>query len=159
MVWARLVELAVFLWTSWAPLLWYSTSGLKTWVGCIGLAMFSDQVIELDPLELKTVWVNLSMFNEILIKYWHTVAFFRQMLRNLANWAVEILCRCDRILWIGKGIKQVSYKRADIRLSDHRPVSSNFLVEVEVLDHRKLKRALNVNSAAVHPEIFLLEEN
>ncbi|XP_075642134.1 type I inositol polyphosphate 5-phosphatase 2 isoform X2 [Castanea sativa] len=66
---------------------------------------------------------------------------------------------CDRILRFGKGIKQVSYKRADIRLSDHRPVSSNFLVEVEVLDHRKLKRALHVNSAAVHPEIFLNEEN
>ncbi|KAF3945684.1 hypothetical protein CMV_027961 [Castanea mollissima] len=28
---------------------------------------------------------------------------------------------CDRILRFGKGIKQVSYKRADIRLSDHRP--------------------------------------
>ncbi|KAM4085434.1 hypothetical protein ACJW30_10G027600 [Castanea mollissima] len=66
---------------------------------------------------------------------------------------------CDRILRFGKGIKQVSYKRADIRLSDHRPVSSNFLVEVEVLDHRKLKRALHVNSAAVHPEIFLNEDN
>uniref|UniRef100_A0A2N9HYQ3 Inositol polyphosphate-related phosphatase domain-containing protein n=1 Tax=Fagus sylvatica TaxID=28930 RepID=A0A2N9HYQ3_FAGSY len=65
---------------------------------------------------------------------------------------------CDRILWLGKGIKQLSYKRADMRLSDHRPVSSNFLVEVEVLDHRKLKRALNVKSAAVHPEIFFDEE-
>jgi hypothetical protein len=29
-----------------------------------------------------------------------------------------------------------------------------FLVEVEVFDHRKLQKALNVNSAAVHPEIF-----
>ncbi|KAJ7003551.1 type I inositol polyphosphate 5-phosphatase 2-like [Populus alba x Populus x berolinensis] len=62
---------------------------------------------------------------------------------------------CDRILWLGKGIKQLSYKRSELRLSDHRPVSSMFLVEVEVLDHRKLKKALNVNSAAVHPEIFL----
>ncbi|KAH8513949.1 hypothetical protein H0E87_006984, partial [Populus deltoides] len=62
---------------------------------------------------------------------------------------------CDRILWLGKGIKQLSYKRSELRLSDHRPVSAMFLVEVEVLDHRKLKKALNVNSAAVHPEIFL----
>lgn len=58
---------------------------------------------------------------------------------------------CDRILWSGKGIKQFSYKRAEIRLSDHRPVSSNFLVEVEVLDHRKLQRALNFTCVAVHP--------
>lgn len=62
---------------------------------------------------------------------------------------------CDRILWLGKGIKQLCYKNADIRLSDHRPVSSVFQVEVEVLDHRKLQRALNyTNTAAIHPEIF-----
>ncbi|KAJ6695887.1 TYPE I INOSITOL POLYPHOSPHATE 5-PHOSPHATASE 2 [Salix koriyanagi] len=62
---------------------------------------------------------------------------------------------CDRILWLGKGIKQLSYKRSELRMSDHRPVSSMFLVGVEVFDHRKLKKALHVNSAAVHPEIFL----
>ncbi|XP_010275303.1 PREDICTED: type I inositol polyphosphate 5-phosphatase 2-like isoform X1 [Nelumbo nucifera] len=65
---------------------------------------------------------------------------------------------CDRILWLGKGIKQLSYKRAEIRLSDHRPVSSIFLVEVEVFNHWKLKRALNFTNAAVHPEIFAEEE-
>ncbi|XP_057758442.1 type I inositol polyphosphate 5-phosphatase 2-like isoform X1 [Arachis stenosperma] len=65
---------------------------------------------------------------------------------------------CDRILWLGKGIKQLQYERAEIKLSDHRPVSSIFLVEVEVFDHRKLKRVLNVNSAAIHPEIFLDED-
>ncbi|KAJ9556071.1 hypothetical protein OSB04_010685 [Centaurea solstitialis] len=39
---------------------------------------------------------------------------------------------CDRILWLGKGIKQVSYGRVESRMSDHRPVSSVFSVEVEV---------------------------
>lgn len=62
-------------------------------------------------------------------------------------------------MWLGKGIKQLSYDRAEIKLSDHRPVSSIFSVEVEVFDHRKLQRALNVNSAAVHPEVFLDEES
>ncbi|OVA14834.1 Inositol polyphosphate-related phosphatase [Macleaya cordata] len=65
---------------------------------------------------------------------------------------------CDRILWFGKGIKQLCYKRADIRLSDHRPVSSSFLIEVEVFDHRKLRRVLNFTSAQVHPEVFLEED-
>ncbi|MED6167715.1 hypothetical protein PIB30_005339 [Stylosanthes scabra] len=65
---------------------------------------------------------------------------------------------CDRILWQGKGIKQLEYERAEIKLSDHRPVSSIFLVEVEVFDHRKLKRALHINSAAIHPDIFLDED-
>ncbi|KAL1200669.1 Type I inositol polyphosphate 5-phosphatase 2 [Cardamine amara subsp. amara] len=62
---------------------------------------------------------------------------------------------CDRILWLGKGIRQECYKRSDIRMSDHRPVTSIFNVGVEVFDHRKLKRALHVNNAAasaVHPE-------
>ncbi|XP_015579948.1 type I inositol polyphosphate 5-phosphatase 2 isoform X1 [Ricinus communis] len=65
---------------------------------------------------------------------------------------------CDRILWYGKGIKQLFYKRTDMRLSDHRPVSSMFLVEVEVLDHRKLKKAINVSSAAVYPVMFSVED-
>lgn len=43
-------------------------------------------------------------------------------------------------------------------LSDHRPVSSNFVVEVEVLDHQKLHRALNYTSAAIHPNSFLDED-
>ncbi|KAK3016774.1 hypothetical protein RJ639_006447, partial [Escallonia herrerae] len=62
---------------------------------------------------------------------------------------------CDRILWLGKGVKQLSYKRAELQLSDHRPVSSAFLIDVEVFDQRKLMRALNLTSAAVHPEVFL----
>ncbi|KAK9266906.1 hypothetical protein L1049_027165 [Liquidambar formosana] len=65
---------------------------------------------------------------------------------------------CDRILWLGKGIKQLSYGRAEKRLSDHRPVSSTFLLEVEVFDHRKLQKVLNFTTAAVYPEIFLDEE-
>lgn len=65
---------------------------------------------------------------------------------------------CDRILWLGKGIRQLTYQRAELKLSDHRPVSSTFLVDVEVLDHRKLQRALNVSTAAVHPEIFLSKD-
>ena len=59
---------------------------------------------------------------------------------------------------LGKGIKQLQYGRAEIKLSDHRPVSSALLVEVEVFDHRKLKRALNFTRAAVHLEIFLDED-
>lgn len=64
---------------------------------------------------------------------------------------------CDRILWTGKGIKQISYKRAELRLSDHRPVSSIFMVQVEIFDHHKLQKALKT-SAVVHPEIFLYDD-
>ncbi|XP_050204840.1 type I inositol polyphosphate 5-phosphatase 5 isoform X2 [Mercurialis annua] len=38
---------------------------------------------------------------------------------------------CDRILWKGKGIEQLSYIRSESRFSDHRPVCAVFAVEVE----------------------------
>ncbi|KAK1262710.1 Type I inositol 1,4,5-trisphosphate 5-phosphatase 2 [Acorus gramineus] len=49
---------------------------------------------------------------------------------------------CDRILWSGKGINQLSYWRSEVTLSDHRPVSAIFSVEVEVFNHDKLQKAL-----------------
>ena len=51
------------------------------------------------------------------------------MLTNQNNHYV----RCDRILWYGKGLKQMSYTRSELRHSDHRPVASVFLAEIEVL--------------------------
>ncbi|MED6122552.1 Type I inositol polyphosphate 5-phosphatase 5 [Stylosanthes scabra] len=39
---------------------------------------------------------------------------------------------CDRILWRGKGIEQLSYIRGESRFSDHRPVCAVFSVDVEV---------------------------
>ncbi|KAJ7956851.1 type I inositol polyphosphate 5-phosphatase 5 [Quillaja saponaria] len=39
---------------------------------------------------------------------------------------------CDRILWHGNGIEQLSYIRGESRFSDHRPVCAVFLVDVKV---------------------------
>ncbi|XP_049936662.1 type I inositol polyphosphate 5-phosphatase 2 isoform X2 [Nymphaea colorata] len=65
---------------------------------------------------------------------------------------------CDRILFFGKGIKQLSYSRAELRLSDHRPVSSTFLVEVEVFNRRRLERVLSVTNAGVYTEDGFAED-
>ncbi|KAI3686042.1 hypothetical protein L1987_79712 [Smallanthus sonchifolius] len=54
---------------------------------------------------------------------------------------------CDRILSCGKGMRQLSYKRAEIRLSDHRPVSASYMIEVEVFSLKKLQRALTFTNA------------
>ncbi|KAG8096034.1 hypothetical protein GUJ93_ZPchr0013g35413 [Zizania palustris] len=37
---------------------------------------------------------------------------------------------CDRILWYGRGLSQLSYVRGESRFSDHRPVYSVFSAEV-----------------------------
>ncbi|XP_010558235.1 PREDICTED: type I inositol polyphosphate 5-phosphatase 10 [Tarenaya hassleriana] len=39
---------------------------------------------------------------------------------------------CDRILWRGNGIQQLSYSRGESRFSDHRPVTASFLVDVKI---------------------------
>uniref|UniRef100_A0A0D9XDF0 Inositol polyphosphate-related phosphatase domain-containing protein n=1 Tax=Leersia perrieri TaxID=77586 RepID=A0A0D9XDF0_9ORYZ len=39
---------------------------------------------------------------------------------------------CDRILWRGKGLKQIQYDTCNYRLSDHRPVRALFHAECEI---------------------------
>ncbi|XP_019057277.1 PREDICTED: type I inositol polyphosphate 5-phosphatase 1 isoform X2 [Tarenaya hassleriana] len=57
---------------------------------------------------------------------------------------------CDRILSHGKGMKLASYKRSELKLSDHRPVTATYVAEVEVLSPRKLQRALTLTDAEIH---------
>ncbi|KAL8150566.1 hypothetical protein V2J09_020374 [Rumex salicifolius] len=61
---------------------------------------------------------------------------------------------CDRILWSSKGTKQHFYRSVDIRMSDHRPVSSMFSIEIESVDNRKVHQVVNFSSAAVHPDVI-----
>ncbi|XP_024976397.1 type IV inositol polyphosphate 5-phosphatase 3-like isoform X1 [Cynara cardunculus var. scolymus] len=56
---------------------------------------------------------------------------------------------CDRILSLGKGMRQLSYRRAELRLSDHRPVSASYMIEVEVFSPRKLQKALAFTDAEI----------
>ncbi|KAL6853787.1 hypothetical protein ACP4OV_019816 [Aristida adscensionis] len=52
---------------------------------------------------------------------------------------------CDRILWRGDGIVQLSYYRGESRFSDHRPVCGTFIVEVEVLNRKTKGRSSNAD--------------
>ncbi|KAI3807597.1 hypothetical protein L1987_23527 [Smallanthus sonchifolius] len=56
---------------------------------------------------------------------------------------------CDRILSFGKGIRQLSYRRSELRFSDHRPVSASYMIEVEVFSPRKLQKALTFTDAEI----------
>ncbi|CBQ72962.1 related to phosphatidylinositol phosphate phosphatase [Sporisorium reilianum SRZ2] len=43
----------------------------------------------------------------------------------------------DRILYRGLGLRQLSYSRAELRTSDHRPVYAAFVGPVRIVDHLK----------------------
>ncbi|CAN6455952.1 unnamed protein product [Victoria cruziana] len=64
---------------------------------------------------------------------------------------------CDRVLAFGKGLQQISYRRIEKKLSDHRPVVATFIAEVEVFRHKKLQRALSVTDAELDENPFLGE--
>lgn len=59
---------------------------------------------------------------------------------------------CDRILSYGKGLKLCSYRRTEIKFSDHRPVTATYVAEVEVFCPRKLQRALTFTDAEIENE-------
>ncbi|VFR00318.1 unnamed protein product [Cuscuta campestris] len=59
---------------------------------------------------------------------------------------------CDRILSLGKGMRLLRYRRCELRLSDHRPVTATYMVEVEVFSARKLQRALTYTDAEIENE-------
>ncbi|KAK3043931.1 hypothetical protein RJ639_000630 [Escallonia herrerae] len=62
---------------------------------------------------------------------------------------------CDRILSFGKGMKLLSYRRTELRLSDHRPVTASYMIEVEVFSSRKLQKALTITDAEIEQEEVL----
>ncbi|CAL0316053.1 unnamed protein product [Lupinus luteus] len=59
---------------------------------------------------------------------------------------------CDRVLSYGKGMRLLNYRRIEIKMSDHRPVTATFMAEVEVFSPRKLQRALTFTDAEVENE-------
>lgn len=65
---------------------------------------------------------------------------------------------CDRILSYGKGMRQLSYRRTELQLSDHRPVSAIYMVEVEEFCPRKLQRALTYTDAEIENEEVVAED-
>jgi len=51
--------------------------------------------------------------------------------------STNCFCRCDRILWRGKGMRQIRYERCGgYRLSDHRPVRAEFYAVCEVVESK-----------------------
>lgn len=54
-------------------------------------------------------------------------------------------------------MKLLSYRRSELKLSDHRPVTATYAVEVEVFSPRKLQRALTFTDAEVEQHDIVTE--
>ncbi|KEH26039.1 type IV inositol polyphosphate 5-phosphatase 3 isoform X3 [Medicago truncatula] len=59
---------------------------------------------------------------------------------------------CDRVLSYGKGMRLLNYRRTELKISDHRPVTATYIVEVEAFSPRKLQRALTFTNAEIENE-------
>ncbi|CAI0472587.1 unnamed protein product, partial [Linum tenue] len=53
---------------------------------------------------------------------------------------------CDRILWKGEALKQQWYVRGESKFSDHRPVSSSFVVNVRAKESNVKKKLVKSSS-------------
>ncbi|KAJ4968397.1 hypothetical protein NE237_015098 [Protea cynaroides] len=62
---------------------------------------------------------------------------------------------CDRILWYGRGLHQLSYVRGESRFSDHRPVYSMFSAEVESINRFRIKKSMSCSSSRIEVEELL----
>ncbi|KAM1169335.1 hypothetical protein ACFX13_031842 [Malus domestica] len=62
---------------------------------------------------------------------------------------------CDRILWYGRGLHQLSYVRGESRFSDHRPVYGVFLAEVESINRSRIKKSMSCSSSRIEVEELL----
>lgn len=62
---------------------------------------------------------------------------------------------CDRILWYGKDVKQLSYFRSESKFSDHRPVSALFSTQIEVV---KFNNTRVVGLQTIHPTVLPYEQ-
>ncbi|WOL04674.1 type I inositol polyphosphate 5-phosphatase 8-like [Canna indica] len=67
--------------------------------------------------------------------------------RRIPSW-------CDRILWRGKGMKQMWYVRGESRFSDHRPVYSLFSVQLDddgLVPTEEHRATVNIGSSSSSP--------
>lgn len=65
---------------------------------------------------------------------------------NMCPW----MFRCDRILWTGKGLRQLNYVTVNSQLSDHRPVTAKIIADVEAISQAKLKRTCRPRRVCKH---------
>ena len=54
-------------------------------------------------------------------------------------------------------MRLLTYRRSELKLSDHRPVTAVYMAEVEVFSPRKLQRALTIMDSEIEDEEILAD--
>ena len=100
-----------------------------------------SKLLERDQLLVsrrRNPWFRLRTFNEQKITFAPTYKYDVGTDRYDTSEKSRSPAWCDRLLYRGVGrIKQIDYRRHDLRLSDHRPVSGTFLMRVKSIDQQR----------------------
>jgi hypothetical protein len=100
-----------------------------------------EKLLERDQIMVSRRRVSgfrLSPFNEAPITFAPTYKYDVGSDRYDSSEKKRSPAWCDRLLYRGVGrIKQVEYRRHEIRVSDHRPVSGTFKIRVKTIDSGK----------------------
>eukprot|EP00253_Pinus_taeda_P001128 PITA_01128 len=107
-----------------------------------------EAILECDQLKMEQAagrvfegWVEGSIAFAPTYKYAANSDQYSAFIENRAGHKRRNPAWCDRILWFGNGFRQLSYTSGECRLSDHRPVTAVFLVDVQVLvSHRQIQK-------------------
>ena len=104
-----------------------------------------SKLLERDQLLVsrrRNPWFRLRTFNEQKITFAPTYKYDVGTDRYDTSEKNRSPAWCDRVLYRGVGrMKQVEYRRHELRLSDHRPVSGTFLMRVKKVDGRRREKA------------------
>jgi len=116
------------------------TMGRDTVVNAVKARNFG-KLLERDQLlasKRKNPWFKLRSFHELPITFAPTYKYDVGTDNYDTSEKKRAPAWCDRILYRGKSrIQQLDYRRHEVRVSDHRPVTASFQIEIKKISPKR----------------------